>query len=145
MNILVALELSDSSSAVQLEALKYAKLLAAKVWLIHVACPDPAFVGYKAGPNCERDQVAKDYHEQHQKLHSAAEEFREMGIETVPLLIQGPTVQSILNEATKHLAELIIMGSRGHGAFYEMVVGRTSEGVLRKSTCPVLLVPAHSE
>jgi nucleotide-binding universal stress UspA family protein len=33
------------------------------------------------------------------------------------------------------------MGSHGHNAFYDLLVGTTTHGVLRKATCPVVIVP----
>jgi nucleotide-binding universal stress UspA family protein len=35
------------------------------------------------------------------------------------------------------------MGSHGHTAFYDLLVGSTTQGVLKKAPCPVLIVPAE--
>ena len=37
------------------------------------------------------------------------------------------------------------MGSHGHGAIYELLVGSVTEGVLRKARCPVLVVPSERD
>ena len=39
-------------------------------------------------------------------------------------------------------ADLIILGTHGRGVMYQVLVGSTSEGVLKKSKRPLLLVPA---
>jgi nucleotide-binding universal stress UspA family protein len=34
------------------------------------------------------------------------------------------------------------MGSHGHGALFEFLVGSVTNGVLKSAKCPVLVVPA---
>jgi Zn-dependent M28 family amino/carboxypeptidase len=47
--------------------------------------------------------------------------------------------------AEKHDADFIVMGSHGHTAFYDLLVGSTTHGVLMRSKCPVVIVPAVKE
>jgi nucleotide-binding universal stress UspA family protein len=58
------------------------------------------------------------------------------------LQLQGATVATVLAEADRLGAELIVLGSHGHGAVYELLVGSVAEGVVRRSKVPVLLVPS---
>ena len=51
----------------------------------------------------------------------------------------------ILEEAERLEAEVIIMGSHGHGALYDLIVGSVTEGVLRKAKCPVLVLPSKRD
>ncbi|MBI4621943.1 MAG: universal stress protein [Verrucomicrobia bacterium] len=44
-------------------------------------------------------------------------------------------------QAEKNAADFIVMGSHGHTALYDLVVGSTTHGVLRRATCPVVIVP----
>lgn len=57
----------------------------------------------------------------------------------------GSPVQFILQQADKLAADYIVMGSHGHTAFYDLLVGSTTHGVLLKSPCPVLVVPARKK
>jgi nucleotide-binding universal stress UspA family protein len=143
MNILAAIDFSDATDKV----LRITKLLGhstnAKVWLVHVAEPDPDFVGYKGGPDVVRDQVAAEYHEEHRKIQAAAEELRADGIETTALLMQGSIVETILDLAKSNDIDLLVAGSHGHGAVYDMLIGSISEGIVRKAPCPVTLVPTR--
>ncbi len=143
MNILAAVDFSPVTGRVLETLAQLAATVPAKVWLVHVAPPDPAFVGYEAGPKAVRGQVAAEHHARHQELQQLALGLRSKGVETTPLLIQGPTVATIVAEAEKLAAALIVLGSHGHGAVYDLLVGRVSEGVVRVSTVPVLLVPAR--
>jgi nucleotide-binding universal stress UspA family protein len=49
--------------------------------------------------------------------------------------------EEILNQADTLDADLIVMGTHGHGAMYNLLVGSATKGVLKHSTRPVLLVP----
>ena len=56
---------------------------------------------------------------------------------------QGPTIETIIEEAGRLKVDMIVVGSHGHGAMYQLLVGSVSEGVLHRATCPVLVVPAR--
>ena len=143
MELLVAIDFSDSTESI-LETVKViAKSSGSKIWLIHVAAPEPDFVGYSVGPQTERDVVAKGFHEEHKMLQQYAKGLREEGFECVALLVQGETVKTILHEADKLSVEMIILGTHGKSAVMKMLVGSTSEGLLRHSPVPVLIVPTR--
>ena len=48
---------------------------------------------------------------------------------------------NIIEQAQKSRAAYIVMGSHGHSALYDLLAGSTTTGVLKRSTCPVLIVP----
>ncbi|MDQ3199415.1 MAG: universal stress protein [Verrucomicrobiota bacterium] len=141
MRFLVPVDLSEATPQVLAVARRAAKASRGSVVLLHIAEPDPAFVGYEAGPPVVRDQVAQEYREQHRALQAHAEEFRADGIETTPLVIQGQIAKCILKEAERVGAELIVMGTHGHGAVFDLIVGGVSHAVLRQTTIPILFVP----
>jgi nucleotide-binding universal stress UspA family protein len=141
-NLLAPIDFSDVSASVLTQAGRLARQFGAKLWLIHVAAPEPDFVGYEPGPDTVRRQVATRLHKEHCQLQALADEIRLDGIEVTPLLVQGQTLEKILEEAKRTAADLIVVGSHGHGALYRALVGGVCEGLLRKSTCPVLVVPA---
>jgi nucleotide-binding universal stress UspA family protein len=143
MNILAAVDFSAVTHQV-LEILgRIAEAMPAKVYLVHVAPPDPAFVGYGAGPKAVRGQVAAEHHARHQQLQDLADVLRARGVDTTALLLQGATVDALIAEARKLEAGLIVLGSHGHGAVHKLLVGSVAEGVVRQSELPVLLVPAR--
>ena len=141
MKALIAVDLSEASRGMLRQARNYAKLLSAKAWLVHVAPPDPEFVGYEPGPQYIRDTVAKQFHEEHKALHQEAEVFKAAGLDATPLLVQGPTIQMLLDESDKLGVDVIMIGSHGHGVLHQMLMGSVCEGVLHKSTRPVLVIP----
>ena len=139
--ILVPLDFSEISMEVIAWARRLAESLPAKLWLIHVGDPEPDFVGYAAGPDTVRSQVATKLREEHRRTQQIAEQLRRSGLDATALCPQGATVKTILHEAEKLDITLILMGSHGRGALYRSVLGSVSEGVLHKATCPVMIVP----
>lgn len=144
MKLLAALDLAETTPAVLREARAWALRLRAELWLIHVAEPDPDFVGYGPGPDTVRDAIAKKFHREHRQIEAAAQELRDAGVEATALLLQGPTADTILREADRLGADAILMGACGHGAIHKFLLGSVSQQVLHKAVRPVLLVPSHA-
>lgn len=141
MNLLVAIDLSDQSAAVIDVSRKVARATGAEVVLLHVAEPNPGFIGYEAGPEVVRDQVAREHREEHRQLHTHADALRADGIDTTALLIQGATGKTILAEAERIGAAMIVLGTHGRSAMFDLAIGSVSHAVIRRTTIPVLLVP----
>lgn len=143
MDILVGIDFSDSARKVIDQAALLARALGAKIWLLHVAEPDPAFVGYKGDPTVMRDDVAEKYHDEHRQLQAMGQALRDGGLDCVALLVQGATVETILREAANLSADMIIIGSHGKGALKRLLIGSTSEGVLHHCEIPLHVVPTR--
>lgn len=140
--ILAAVDFSPVSEAVVEHAAALAKAFSADLTLIHVAAPDPDFVGYDAGPEVVRDDRAREIRSEHRELQAIGDALRDRGIPAQALLIQGPAVEKIVAEARKLEADLIVIGSHGHGALYRVLLGSVGEGVVRAAWRPVLVIPA---
>ncbi|HUR37611.1 MAG TPA: universal stress protein [Terriglobales bacterium] len=141
MRILVALDFADSTGRLLEVAMQQAKPCGATVYLVHVAEPDPSFVGYEAGPDVVRDQVAQEFREQHRMLQTHADALRASGLDATALLVQGPTAKTILAEAERLQIDMIVMGTHGRTAVMDILVGSVSHAVLRNTALPILLVP----
>ena len=143
MKMLVAADLSESTAGLLLEAEKMALALSATVVLLHVAEPEPDFVGLEVGPDSVRDSLAQAYRSEHRQIQAIAEQWRQSGLEATALLVQGPTAATILSEAMKLAADMIVVGSHGRGMMQQLLVGSVSKGVLQAAKIPVLVVPTH--
>lgn len=139
--ILTAIDFSDATGAVAQSAAELARALNGELHLLHVEAPDPEFVGYKPGPQTVRDQVARSMAEDRDDIIALRDRLKADGIVAHAVVVQGPTVQKIVEEAVRLHADLIVIGSHGHSALYDLVLGSVSDGVIRKSPCPVLVVP----
>ncbi len=96
MNILACIDLSESTEKVVNKVAEIAKTMSAKLWLLHIAEPEPDFVGTRVGPQCVRDSLSKRFHHEHRQIQEIADRMRKEGIDTTALLVQGLTVESIL-------------------------------------------------
>ncbi|MFK7846146.1 MAG: universal stress protein [Rhodothermales bacterium] len=143
MKILVCLDLSDSTEEILKSIEKLCGPLNAKIWLLHNAMPEPDTIEVKVDPIEARESLAKKFHHQHRQIQEIAERFRKSGVDATALLVHGKTVDAILTEATDLDIDLIVVGSHGHGAMYQLLLGSISEGVLHRSSKPVLVIPTH--
>lgn len=144
-NILVPVDFSDVTTKVVEVARKFAAAFESHIVLLNVAEPEPDFVGFEAGPPTVRVAVARDFKAERQRLDELKSQLATGTVEVAALHIQGPIVEKILHEAGAQNADLIIIGSHGHGAFYDLLVGSVTQGVIKGARCPVVVVPAANK
>jgi len=140
--ILVPVDFSDVTDKVLDEARRIARSFDAKTWLVHVAAPEPDFIGYEVGPAYIRDSLARNLRDQHQRLQAYQGTFTAEGLEATSMLVPGIPVRKVVAEAERLAPDLIIIGSHGHGALYHLLMGSVAESVLKHAACPVLVVPS---
>lgn len=142
---MVAVDFNDSIG----EVLNYAGSIAlkfeAKVWVVYVAAPEPDFVGYEPGPQYIRDIRAEELREEHRRLQQISDTFLDPSIETEALLIYGPTVESVIEEAEKLKSDLLIIGTHKHSFFYNLFNESVSIELLKNANIPLLAVPIDDE
>ena len=100
-NILVLLDLTEVSENVIRHAGIWAEKFDAKCWLVHVAAPDPEFVGYEVGPKYIRDDRSKVLRDEHRELSELKNKLKNTGVDCEALLIQGYVNECILGEVEK--------------------------------------------
>ncbi len=148
-SILVALDFSDSSQKVLDAAIQVAKGRSGQIVLLHVVAPDPDFVTFDPGPQHERDWRAQHIKEQRAHMEELRDDLRGRDdlstdeIEVKTVVAEGGTTDKIIEEAGRFSADFIVMGTHGHSAVYEALVGSVAHSVLRYATIPVLLVPVR--
>ncbi len=76
------------------------------------------------------------------RLDALRDELTGSGLRVFAHDRDGTVVEEVLQTATEISADLIVMGSHGHGSVYNLLVGSVTEGILKASRRPVLLVPA---
>lgn len=149
MNVLIAIDFSEITS-VMLESVPSLLRITAgddlHIYLMHVGEPNPDFVGWEAGPDVVRDQMADEFHRAHKQIEDLADGLRKrIDAKVTPLLIQGPIADTVCTQAEKLDASIVIVGSHGHGPAYDLVVGSISSAIIKSSRRPVLIVPAGME
>ena len=141
MKLLVAIDFSPVTELIIQKVKEIANKTNPKIWITHIVAPDPDFIGYEVGPQTERDFIAKKFHEKHIALQDIAKKMKDEGLNVTPILLQGPTVETILEEADDIDADIIITRSHGYGVMYNIFIGSISKEILKHSTRPVLVIP----
>ncbi|MBN1630243.1 MAG: universal stress protein [Thermoleophilia bacterium] len=72
-------------------------------------------------------------------INPVVERLTKLGITTLVSIPDTVPAQGLLDAAEEHRADIIVMGSRGRGAFANLLLGSTSERVLRYAKVPVLI------
>lgn len=140
-NVLVTIDFNTDEKRVIDNAQQFALAFGSKIWLMHVAAPDPYFVGYEVGPQYIRDCRAKELRKEHVILQGFSADLEKNGVEAEGLLIQGATVEMIMKEAKKLNIDLIITGHHDHGFLYKAFRVSVSSEIIKTSKIPLLLIP----
>lgn len=140
-NLLVSVDFSDITDLVVDRAAKIAAAFGSTIRLVHVAPPDPAFASSRGWPQEVRDELAKELFGEHDILEELAEGLEERGIHAKALIDRGSVVESILDIASRTDTDLIILGSRSHGALFKLAPRSVVKGIISRSTCPVMVIP----
>lgn len=70
----------------------------------------------------------------------------EAGVPCDVAVVDGRPAPTIVQYAREKAADLVVMGTHGHGGFERLLLGSVTEKVLRKAPCPVLTVgPAAAD
>jgi nucleotide-binding universal stress UspA family protein len=72
------------------------------------------------------------------KLDELAARAHERGVAATPHLELGLPSEAIVEAARGLGAGLVIVGSRGHGTFTDLLLGSTAQRVVQQAPCPVL-------
>jgi nucleotide-binding universal stress UspA family protein len=139
--ILVAIDSSDIADAVVSEAAALARGEPARLILLTVV--QPPVITSEYAPYVENLAEIAAVGERSAKAHldRLQQQLAAGGITAETVQLDGAPVPHILEQAKKVSADYIVMGSHGHTAFYDLLVGSTTHGVLLRTTCPVVIVP----
>ena len=138
-NILVGCDFSDNSGTALEFGLSLAQEFQARLHMVHVIEP----VAYRemllsAGMmNDVRISLSAKLTEQMQAM---VPEDAGNWCEIKTSCLSGKPYEELIKYATIHAADLIVMGIRGRGLVESMLLGATTDRVVRRSVCPVLAV-----
>ncbi len=140
-NILVTIDFNDNEKTLIDKAIQMAKPFDSKLWLLHIAAPEPDYVGFGVGPPHLGDWRATQLKKERKQLQEYTSDLKEKGINTEGLFIEGATIKTVLKEAKKLNVDLIIVGHHKHNFLYKALVKSISTGIIQKSKIPLLIVP----
>ncbi|HXP85136.1 MAG TPA: universal stress protein [Bryobacteraceae bacterium] len=136
--ILVPVVFADSSRHVVQQAAWLARRFHAEVILLHVVTPLSYPVGLLESGH---EIAARDLHAhivqraQNDLDQPLGPEFD--GIAVTRLLLRGDPAREIVRTASDRRVDLMVMSTRGEGAFYRFLLGSVTAKVLHETDCPV--------
>jgi nucleotide-binding universal stress UspA family protein len=159
--LVVPIDFSDATPRVIDLARQLAKALDAEIHLVHVkeltanafgagtlgyglaGMPELAPMSGVPVPGLDpMPQPIPESEDQKSKLSRWQKEIAQDGIKVTLHEPSGSVADEILDQANAVEADLIVMGTHGHGAIYNLLVGSATKGVLKHATRPLLLVPS---
>ena len=145
-SILCPIDFSDFSAAAYQYALSLAEYYKARIIALHVVelwkYPFADYAAHEA-------DYAKFFRALNEggevRLQRFAKEYAAAGLQPTLVVHQGNAPNCILSVAQKENIELIVMGTHGRRGLDRLVLGSTTDRVMRKAVCPVLVVsdPSH--
>lgn len=87
-----------------------------------------------------RQEMAREILLKRRRLRQYTERLRQQHVDVTLRSVAGNIPVVILNEAQRVRADLIVLGSHGHGNLYHALLGGVGQKIKRKATCPVMLV-----
>jgi nucleotide-binding universal stress UspA family protein len=143
--ILAPVDFSGATDAVVGESIALARALDGRVVLLTVIQPPAITNEYSALMDNLAEIVAAGEKNAAKRLAELEVKLQAEKIPVETVQINGAPIRTIADQAKKVGADYIVMGSHGHTALYDLLVGSTTHGVLMRATCPVVITPAVKE
>jgi nucleotide-binding universal stress UspA family protein len=143
--ILVPIDLARNSGRVVSAARDLARGTGSRLVLLHVTEPPPVELrgrGFAAAQI--NGMLAVIEQRAARRLSAIARRFARADCPIRAEQLAGSSVAVILQRARALKARWLVLGSHGRGAAFDLLVGSTAQGVLRRAPCPVLVVPLVS-
>ena len=143
--IIAAIDFSNASDGVLASAAKMARAFGAELHILHVIEPEPTYTAYGFTP--EEYPSIHSFHEEtrtraQKTLATAATKVTTPDFTPVTHLGDGSPLH-VLEEKVKEIAaDLVVLGSHGHGVVAALLLGSVAEGMVRKAQVPTLVIPA---
>lgn len=144
--IVTALDFSDASSAVLSAGISMAKVQGASLHLVHVIEPEPSYTAYGMTP--EEFPAIQVFQQESQKraefrLQEAVDTARKEIPHVQSEMMIGSALHSLVDCLQRTHADMVVIGSHGHGAIAALLIGSVAEGLVRKAICPTLVIPCQ--
>jgi nucleotide-binding universal stress UspA family protein len=140
--ILAPIDFSGATDAVVEEAAALARAFSGRVVLLTIIQPPVIAHEYAAVMENLAEITAAGEKQAARKLAELEQKLQVDLIATESVQLLGAPIALIVEQAKKLEADYIVMGSHGHTALYDLLVGSTTHGVLMRAPCPVVIVPA---
>lgn len=132
-NIAVAIDTNDSVGGLLSYAESIALKFNAKIWVIHVL----------ENPSAESEDAPDPDHQINSKrnMEALCEGFIDESLESEILILNGPTVDKVLEQVKDLGSDLLIVGTHKYSFLHNLISRRVSIQLFKKSNIPILAIP----
>lgn len=139
--VLCAVDFSDNAQKALATAADYARVFSADLHVVH-SIPSHTIKSrwavWEAMGDIDKDQFDRQMQEEAEAELSGMME--KAGLRQAGEVAHGNPAETICDRAEKGGYDLVVMGARGLSYVQGILIGSTTESVLRSSPCPVLIV-----
>ena len=145
--VLVPLDREHAPHESLAAAVGMAKAFGSELHLVAVAATMKTLPGERAAtgvllPSTMRAILEMDRDETETYLHALADEARDHGITVTTEVPAGQVVPTVLEQAARVQADLIVMASHARAGLSALLSGSTASRITARVSCPLLLVKA---
>jgi len=137
MRIVVPVDLTDDSAALVRCAAGLCTRVGGELTILHVYSAEAALAALRESGLFLDLYVARLRSE----LNFLRAQAGIIGLKPRVEVLEGDPVPVILTRAAEMKADLLVMGTHRRGGLSRLLMGSVAEGVLRRSPCPVVLIP----
>ena len=140
--ILCPIDFSPFSQRALARAVLVARWFEARITVLHVVLPSiwagsPEAI---ASSDLLGDALLAQRQEAASLIDRLIASYRAEGVAFDPRIEDGDASRQITDAAWELAADLVVMGTHGHGGFQRLLLGSVTDKVLRRAPCPVLIV-----
>lgn len=121
-------------------ALRFAQEFGAELHLLHVLAPPPRLSEAYAVSFDPEKMLQAQHSEANGALDRQVEAAKDRGLIFRREVRVGLDFREILDYATKHEIDLIVMATHGRTGLAHVLLGSVAEKVVRRASCPVLTI-----
>lgn len=141
--IVCPVDFSPFSAKALAHALRVARVLGARVLVLHVVPPLPSLREGSGFPYVDHpEEIARTQRRRaEEELERLCAPFVGHGVPLETRMEEGDPARSVRAVAEAWPADLVVMGAHGRGGFEHFVLGSVAEKVIRSAPCAVMVVP----
>jgi len=146
--LLTAIDFSPITQRVLDEASKLALETGSRLVILHVVEPAAAYVPVGAAMDVITAPMpidSPDLNVVKERLEQLAASLRSKGVTVETIVTVSLPVDAIIDQAKATGAGMLILGSHGHGAVFQLFSGSVVTSVLHKAEIPVIVIPVHGK
>lgn len=142
--IVAAVDFSDSTPVVIDAAVQMAGAFGAHLHVIHVLEPEPAYTAYGFTPD-EFPAMHLFQEEARKRASTRLEELAAPLSDVTVKLVEGSPLLGVLDYVKASHADLVMLGTHGHGMVASLLLGSVAEGMVRKAEVPTMIIPVKKK